>query len=169
MGESSKMGVDEVTAQISAQADKVKGLKAAKDPKTPKDVIKAAVDELLALKAQLPDDHPLKPKAKGAAKAPAAPAPKKKAPAAKKAPASTQKTAPVVNGANKGDIRANCLLARCAGKPAAASKPAAVVPAAAKPVAASKKSGGDTGVPSCKISFGADGLPNLTLMCSQSG
>ena len=51
----STMGVDEVMAQISAQADKVKGLKAAKDPKTPKDVIKAAVDELLALKAQLPD------------------------------------------------------------------------------------------------------------------
>ena len=31
------------------------------------------------------------------------------------------------------------------------------------------QSGGDTGIPSCKISFGADGLPNLTLMCSQSG
>merc|ERR1712195_90962 len=86
------MGTEELEAQIKAASEKVVSLKG---EKAEKPAIDAAVKELLALKEQLPEGHPQKPKPKkkkggGGNAAPAKAQPK---PAAKK-PAAAKPAAP---------------------------------------------------------------------------
>merc|ERR1712166_1388121 len=95
----SEMGTEELEAQIKAASDNVIALKGAGGEKP---AIAAAVAELLALKDQLPEGHPQKPKPKkkkggGGNAAPAKAQPAAKKPAAKPAaakPAATKPAAP---------------------------------------------------------------------------
>merc|ERR1712166_811729 len=97
----SEMGTEELEAQIKAASDNVIALKGSGGEKP---AIAAAVAELLALKDQLPEGHPQKPKPKkkkggGGNAAPAKAQPAAKKPAAKPAAAKPAAAAPAEGAA----------------------------------------------------------------------
>jgi len=116
--------VAELEKAIAEQGEKVKNMKAAGED------VSAEVPKLLALKDQLPDDHPLKPKSKKdkKKKAPApAPAPKSADDEAKAAKKAAEKEAKKAERKNK---KASAVAAVQGGAPAPAPAPA---PAAKAP------------------------------------
>jgi len=106
------MGTEELEAQIKAASEKVVSLKG---EKAEKPAIDAAVKELLALKEQLPEGHPQKPKPK-----------KKKGGGGNAAPAKAQ---PGPKGKKGAKPAAEPKKPAAAAKPAAPAAPAAGAPA----------------------------------------